>query len=148
MIFDHIGIFVSDIETGRRQLHALLPIERWTEVIDDPGMNIRVQFGIDGSAVRYELVAPLAEPNPVSGVLATGKNILNHVAYRCGDLESAMDQLRRQGAVPLGRPQAALAFGGNRVTFYLTPLRFIIELVEDKTEHAEQSNRGRRDDER
>lgn len=142
MIFDHIGLFVGDIETGRRQLAALLPIERWTEVIDDPGMNVRVQFGLDRSAIRYELVAPLAEPNPVSGVLATGKNILNHVAYRCADLESAMETLRRQGAVPLGRPQAAVAFNGSRVAFYLTPLRFIIELVENRAQSAPQADRS------
>lgn len=130
MIFDHIGLFVRDIDAGRRQLQALLPIESWSGVIDDPGINVRVQFGVDRSAIRYELVAPLAEPNPVAGVLATGKNILNHVAYRCRDLDSAMEGLRCQGAAPLGRPQPAAAFGGSRVVFFLTPLRFIIELIE------------------
>jgi methylmalonyl-CoA/ethylmalonyl-CoA epimerase len=132
MIFDHIGLFVRDIETGRRQLAALLPIARWTDVVHDSLMNVRVQFGIDGSGIRYELVAPLGEPNPVARVLEDGKNILNHVAYRCADFESACAALRREGAVPLGRPQPAVAFGGARVAFYLTSLRFIIELVEER----------------
>lgn len=130
MIFDHIGLFVPDIETGRRQLQALLPIVSWTEVTDDPVIHVRVQFGVDRSGIRYELVAPLGDPNPVSGVLATGKNVLNHVAYRCSDFAAAMATLRRQGAAPLGRPQPAVAFGGARVMFYLTPLRFIIELID------------------
>jgi methylmalonyl-CoA/ethylmalonyl-CoA epimerase len=132
MIFDHIGLFVRDIEAGRRQLSALLPIASWTEVVDDPLMNVRVQFGTDGSGVRYELVAPLGEPNPIARVLDEGKNILNHVAYRCADFESACAALRRERAVPLGRPQPAAAFGGALVAFYLTPLRFIVELVEDR----------------
>lgn len=132
MIFDHIGLFVRDIEIGRRQLSTLLPIARWTEVVDDSRMKVRVQFGIDGSGIRYELVAPLGEPNPVARVLDEGKNILNHVAYRCADFESTCAALRREGAVPLGRPQPATAFGGARVAFYLTPLRFIVELVEDR----------------
>ncbi len=135
MIFDHIGLFVRDIETGRQQLQALLPIESWTEIVDDPGIHVRVQFGVDRSGIRYELVAPLDGPNPVSGALASGTNILNHVAYRSGDFEAAMETLRRQGSLPLGRPQPAAAFGGRRVAFYLTSLRFIIELVEDKSEH-------------
>lgn len=134
MIFDHIGLFVRDIDEGRRQLQALLPIESWTDTVEDAGMNVRVQFGRDRSGIRYELVAPLAEPNPVSGVLAAGKNILNHVAYRCGDLDATGAALRGQGAAPLGRPQPASAFGGRRVAFFLTPLRFIIELVEDEAE--------------
>lgn len=132
MIFDHIGVFVRDIEMGRQQLGALLPIERWTDVVDDPLMNVRIQFGIDGSGIRYELVAPLGEPNPVARVLAEGKTILNHVAYRCADFESACAKLRHERAVPLGRPQPAAAFGGARVAFYLTPLRFIVELVEER----------------
>jgi methylmalonyl-CoA/ethylmalonyl-CoA epimerase len=133
MIFDHIGLFVREIETGREQLSALLPIACWTEVVDDPLMKVRVQFGIDRSGIRYELVAPLGEPNPVARVLDEGKNILNHVAYRCDDFESACATLRRERAVPLGRPQPAAAFGGARVAFYLTPLRFIVELVEERT---------------
>ncbi|HLJ19863.1 MAG TPA: VOC family protein [Stellaceae bacterium] len=133
MIFDHIGLFVRDIEAGRRQLSALLPIERWTEAVDDPLMKVRVQFGVDGSGIRYELVAPFGEPNPVARVLDEGKTVLNHVAYRCADFESSCAMLRREGAMPLGRPQPASAFGGARVAFYLTPLRFIVELVEDRT---------------
>lgn len=131
MIFDHIGLFVRDIEIGRRQLGTLLPIAHWTEVVDDPLMKVRVQFGVDGSGIRYELVAPFGEPNPVARVLDEGKTILNHVAYRCADFESACAALRREGAMPLGRPQPAAAFDGSRVAFYLTPLRFIVELVEE-----------------
>ena len=141
MIFDHIGLFVRDIGAGRRQLAALLPISRWTEVVDDGLMNVRVQFGLDASGIRYELVAPLREPNPVARVLEDGKTILNHVAYRCADFESACAGLRRAGAVPLGRPQPAAAFEGARVAFYLTPLRFIVELVEARA-GASASNLG------
>jgi methylmalonyl-CoA/ethylmalonyl-CoA epimerase len=130
MIFDHIGLFVRDIEAGRRQLAALLPIASWTEVVDDRLMNVRVQFGLDASGVRYELVAPLGHPNPVERVLDEGKTVLNHIAYRCADFESACAAMRRAGAVPLGRPQSAAAFEDARVAFYLTPLRFIVELVE------------------
>lgn len=130
MIFDHIGLFVHDIDHGRQHLQALLPIVSWTEVIDDPGMNVRVQFGVDRSAIRYELVAPFGDPNPVSGALASGTNILNHIAYQCDNLDSEMEALRRHGSLPIGPAQPAVAFGGRRVAFYLTPLLFVIELVE------------------
>ncbi len=130
MIFDHIGLFVRDIEDGRRLLGAMLPIRSWTAVTDDPLLKVRVQFGTDSAGIRYELVAPFGEANPVSGVLASGNNVLNHVAYRAADLDGATTALRAQGAMPLGPPQPAVAFGGARVMFFLTRLRFSLELVE------------------
>jgi methylmalonyl-CoA/ethylmalonyl-CoA epimerase len=130
MIFDHIGLFVQDIDNGRQQLQALLPIVSWTDIVEDPGMKVRVQFGVDNSTIRYELVAPFGQPNPVSEVLASGTNILNHVAYLCDDFEFDMELLRRGGSLPIGPSQPAAAFGGRRVAFYLTPLFFIIELIE------------------
>ncbi len=130
MIFDHIGLFVADLEAGREALGKLLPIAEFLPPIDDPVLKVRVQFGIDASGLRYELVAPFGEGDPVSGVLASGKNILNHVAYRVADLAAEAARLRIAGAMPLGVPKPALAFGGKRVQFFLTKLRFVVELIE------------------
>lgn len=130
MIFDHIGLFVADLAQGREKLAAMLPVERFSEPVDDEGMQVRVQFANDRSGIRYELVAPFGEGNPVSGVLASGKAVLNHVAYRVGDIAAEAARLRASGAVPLGPARAAKAFGGKAVMFFLTPLRFIIELIE------------------
>jgi methylmalonyl-CoA/ethylmalonyl-CoA epimerase len=130
VIFDHIGLFVADLDRGRRRLGALLPIADLSEPIEDPGLKVRIQFATDTSGVRYELVAPFGEGDPVSGVLASGQAILNHVAYRVADLDAALARLRAEGALPLGPPSPAVAFGGRRVVFLLTRLRFILELVE------------------
>jgi methylmalonyl-CoA/ethylmalonyl-CoA epimerase len=131
MRFDHIGLFVSDLSHGRERLASLLPVVRFTDEIDDPLLRVRIQFCIDASGIRYELVAPLGEKNPVSNVLASGKNILNHVAYRVQPFEAAMDSVRQQGGIPLGAPAPAVAFGGAKVVFFLTSLRFILELIEE-----------------
>lgn len=132
MIFDHIGIFVRDLAVGRKRLSAILPIARYTDAVDDPTLGVRIQFGIDGSGIRYELVAPFGTPNPVDGVLAAGKNILNHVAYRVADLDAEADRLSRDGSVPLGEAKPAVAFNGARVIFLFTPLKFIVELIEHR----------------
>lgn len=134
MKFHHIGLFVADLDAGRRHLQGLLPIAATSAVIEDAGLKVRVQFCTDQSGVRYELVAPFGESNPVDGALASGKGILNHVAYTVADLDAALTAVRAQGCIPLGRPQPAVAFGGQRVMFFMSPLRFIIELIEG--EHA------------
>jgi methylmalonyl-CoA/ethylmalonyl-CoA epimerase len=131
MQFDHIGIFVHSLEEGRGQLGKLLNVGDWSAAVDDDVLKISVQFGSDESGQRYELVAPAGKPNPIDGSLARKRNLLNHVAYRVVDLEAAMDQLRGQGAVPLGNPTAARALDGAQVVFFMTELGVIVELIEE-----------------
>lgn len=108
----------------------MLPIATTDSPVDDPLLKVRVQFCTDTSGIRYELVAPHGEGSPVTGALARGTNILNHVAYEVDDLNAAAGRLREQGAMPLGPALPAIAFGGRRVMFFLTQLRFVVELVE------------------
>ncbi len=131
MKFDHVGLFVADLEIGRQKLSALLPITHESTPIDDPVIKVRVQFCTDSSGIRYELVAPFGEGNPVSLSLENGKAILNHVAYVVTDLKAETIRLRKEGAFPLGPAKPAIAFDGRLVMFFLTPLRFIIELIEE-----------------
>lgn len=131
MKFDHIGLFVSDLDVGREKMSALFPIAKVSPVIEDAGLKVRIQFCTDASGIRYELVAPFGEGNPVSGVLESRKAILNHVAYLVTDLKSEAARLRREGALPLGPAKPAIAFDGRLVMFFLTPLHFIVELIED-----------------
>jgi methylmalonyl-CoA/ethylmalonyl-CoA epimerase len=132
MRFDHIGIFVPDLSQGHELLSALLPIVRQSEIFRDPLLEVAVQFLYDPSGICYELVAPFGPNNPVDAVLKTGKNVLNHVAYRVDDLDDKLTELRAAGCLPIGEPRPAVAFGGRRVTFLFNPLNFIIELVEEK----------------
>ncbi len=130
MIFDHVGLFVRSLEEGRATLAAMLPIRHWDAPVDDPLIRVRIQFGHDASGLRYELVAPLAPGNPVDGALASGANLLNHVAYLVDDLDAELRRLRRGRCIPTGAPRPAVAFGGRRVVFLLTPLGVILELIE------------------
>lgn len=130
MTFDHVGIFVSDLEEAREKIAAILPVRKWGPRFDDETLRVSVCIGEDDAAVHYELVAPLGSPNPVSGILASGRNILNHIAYRVEDLDRAAEKMRATGAVPAGPPKPALAFGGARVIFFLTALGFMVELIE------------------
>ncbi len=131
MTFDHIGIFVPDLAEGRRMLAAIVPIESWSEDFEDPLWAVRICFGATASGFRYELIAPFGTPNPVSGALAAGKNLLNHLAYLVADIDAAADDLRATGAVPMGPARPAVAFAGARVMFFLTALGFIMELIEE-----------------
>jgi hypothetical protein len=59
---------------------------------------------------------------------------LNHVAYKTTQFEASVLKLRETGCVPLANPQSTLAFNGAGVVFFLTPLRLIFVLIEDRNE--------------
>ena len=133
MTFNHIGLFVTDLTIGRNKLCNMLSITDISPIIEDPGIRVRIPFCTDSSGIRYELVAPWGEGNPARGTLISGKGIINHVAYSVPNLTQEANRLRNEGCIPLGTPKPAVAFDGRLVLFFLTPLRFIIELIEDNT---------------
>ncbi len=128
---DHLGLIVPDLVAGRTFLETALGVTRWTPVIDDPTLGVSVQFGATpGQQLTYEVVAPLGDASPIANALRSGKHILNHLAYLTPDLEASGDRLRIAGCYPTGDPQPALAYQGRRIQFWMSPLRFVIELIE------------------
>ena len=88
MIFDHLGLVVAGLQVGRKHLTDLFQIERWTVEFEDPLINVWVQFGLDRSGMRYELIAPRNDQSPIVGALKKGTAILNHVAYLVDSIEA------------------------------------------------------------
>lgn len=130
MIFHHIGIFVPSIEEGRRQIEAMFPIERCSEVFNDNALAVKIQFLWDHSGICYEIVAPFGDKNPVSGLLAKRTNLLNHVAYLVTDMDEALRKMNETRCLQITPPTPAVAFDLRPVCFLMTRLGFIVELIE------------------
>ena len=128
--FDHIGLVVADMADGRQFLEGMFGIDRWTQVFEDPGIGVYVQFGGAGDGPCYELISPLGETSPVTTALKRGVNILNHVAYLTADLDADAERLQARGSMMAGPAKPAVAYGGARVQFWITPQRFMVELIE------------------
>jgi methylmalonyl-CoA/ethylmalonyl-CoA epimerase len=69
MKFDHIGVFVKDLNYGYDQLSKLIEIDRKSQVYADPLLHVLIQFCFDDSGVCYELVSPYGDNSPVDSVL-------------------------------------------------------------------------------
>lgn len=132
-IFDHLGLVVKSLERGRSALEASLLIRGWTPETIDPVNGVRLQFGRDLAGVVYELLEPLGEDSPVQQALVSSRNILNHVAYRVSDLTVAAAHLKATKNTPTSTPKPAVAYGGAQIQFFVSPLNFIIELIEAPT---------------
>jgi hypothetical protein len=132
MNFHHLGIFVNKINEGKKIFKELLNIKKSSKVILDKKMGVKVVFLYDSQNICYEIVSPYGKKNPVSKVLNQGFNILNHIAYKVKKFDGKIIDLRNKGYAPITLPIRSKAFKNKRVCFFLTPLNFIIELIEDE----------------
>ncbi|MGL6597167.1 VOC family protein [Aeromonas veronii] len=131
MQFDHIGLVVPDLASGVAYCRDVLGLSRFSVAVEDPLQGVWVQFVHDEHGLCYELVAPAGENSPVTQVIKTRRNVINHLAYRVQSLQEGATRLREQRHLPLGPSQPAVAFGGAHVQFFLSPLGHIVELIED-----------------
>lgn len=130
--FDHIGLVAGTPVEGREFLAKTLNITRWSREFDDHTIGVTVQFGQAGdqSGPWYELISPLGDKSPVLGTIKQGKNILSHVAYLVEDIDKASALLAENDCVSTMPAKPAVAYGGRKVQFFMTPLKFMIELIE------------------
>ena len=130
MRFDHLGVAVPDLASGRTLLGRSVGIARWTAEFEEHLQDVYVQFGQCPSGMCYELIAPRSSASPVSRALGKRVNILNHVAYLVDDLVGEAARLREANFVPASAAKPGIAFGGGPIQFFVSPARLMIELIE------------------
>lgn len=133
MIFHHIGLFVGDLSNGLSSLKKIIPIKQISQIVIEDKLDVEIQFCKDSSGIVYELIAPKGLDSPVLNTLKTKNNILNHVAYIVKNIEDESEKLRKIGAIPISEKKPAKVFNGALVSFFLTDLRFIIEIIESSS---------------
>ena len=129
MKFDHIGIFVDSLEYGREHLSSLFPIESESQEYHDALLKVSVQFLYDVSGICYEIVAPNGAENPVSTVVQSKKNILNHVAYKVNSMEEIRTRLEAAG-IKFSWGPGKTPDGRTTMAFIDDPDGYKIELLE------------------
>ena len=131
MLFHHLGIFVKSIDKSSIIFSRDLKVQKTSEIIVDEDLQVKVQFFKDQNGITYELVEGIGKKNPVINTLEKNKNILNHVAYTSKEFDNQLKKLNNYGYVNISNISRSVAFNGNRIVFLLSPLNFIIELIEN-----------------
>jgi methylmalonyl-CoA/ethylmalonyl-CoA epimerase len=125
---DHAGFAVADLDAAIGLFRDVFGASVGP-VIEDPIQRVKLCFA-EYSGGRVELIAPLGEDSPVSQLIASSGGGLYHLCFETTDLDGEVRALRRQGFVPTGPAQPAVAFAGRRVIFLFHRLAQLIELVE------------------
>jgi methylmalonyl-CoA epimerase len=93
---DHVGIAVADLDAalaGYQSRYGVAPIYR--EVVESQGVE-EAMLPIGGSFVQ--LLAPLGPETPVGRFLDRSGEGLHHLALAVLDLDSALAELKAEGA--------------------------------------------------
>jgi methylmalonyl-CoA/ethylmalonyl-CoA epimerase len=92
---DHIGVAVDDLDAALELYSEKLGMQvEHRETVGEQGVEA-VLLGVGESHV--ELLAPLGDETPVGKFLAKRGPGLHHVAYRCDDVATALEQCGERG---------------------------------------------------
>jgi methylmalonyl-CoA/ethylmalonyl-CoA epimerase len=132
--FHHVGLAAHALGDSAAALAALGIGEDATLAgeIEDPGLGVRLRFcrGDETGAPRLELVAGLADENPVKRILARMGPTPYHLCFAVDALDTARAHLEAHDFAAVGPPQPARAFGGRLVQFFRHRDLGLIELLE------------------
>ena len=131
LIFNHIGIFVKNIQKSEKYLNNFIAKSKSNKLILDKKLGIKAKLFFDEKNICYELVEPYGKNNPVSGYLKRGTNILNHIAYTSKNFDKTMDELKSNEFMQISKINYSKLFK-SRIVFFISPLNYIIEIIELK----------------
>ena len=133
MKFDHIGIIVENIEKATKLMIDDHNLQQCGGKIVETEIDVILQFLVDNNGLRYELIEPNSPNSPLHKVLERkNSNKMHHIAYLVEDIDQKCNYFREKGYGFLTNFFSANAFDGARVIFLMSPLGFIIELIEKK----------------
>jgi methylmalonyl-CoA/ethylmalonyl-CoA epimerase len=94
-LIDHVGVAVEDIDSALALYEATfeMPVAH-RETVEEQGVEAVL---LDVGACHVELLRPLGPETPVGKFLERKGPGLHHVAYRVGDIDAALAQLKQDG---------------------------------------------------
>ncbi len=82
--------------------------------------------------------SPTAPTLPCYASLNEKGGGLHHACYEVGNLEQELSDFRSRGSLIVKRPKPAVAFQGRRIAWLLTPEKFLVELLEERSPNPPQ----------
>ena len=113
-LIDHVGVAVSDLERAMALYEDTfgMPVVH-RETVESQGVEAALLAVGDG---HVELLSPLGPETVVGKFIAKRGEGLHHVAYRVGDIDATLAQLRDRG-VEMIDAEARLGIRRSRVAF-------------------------------
>ena len=127
----HVGVAVADIAAALPFYKQAFGLALVSGPFADPIQKVTVCF-VGSHPCLIELIQPLGGDSPINRTLAQGLGAY-HLCYEVADLGNTLLSLRAQKCVPVGDPVPAVAFGGRRIAWMMTPTKQLVELLEQNS---------------
>jgi methylmalonyl-CoA/ethylmalonyl-CoA epimerase len=125
--FHHIGMAVESLRAAVEWLQETGDASPRSDPVHDPIQGVNLCF-LELGGQRIELLEPEGSGSRVDRYVESGGAY--HICFEVENLDVALRTWRERGAFPVTKPEPAVAFGGRRVVFLLTPQRLLVELLE------------------
>ena len=134
----HVGYLVADIDAAIDEFLSM-GYEVRQEKLYDPSRRVYLCF-MENNGVMIELVSPSEECRLFTSLQRRIGNSPYHICYFPDDgnaFDVVIEKLSAQGFMMAQPPESAIAFGGRRVAFMMSPETGLLEILE--AEPAERS---------
>ncbi|CAM5205040.1 Methylmalonyl-CoA epimerase OS=Ureibacillus acetophenoni OX=614649 GN=SAMN05877842_10292 PE=3 SV=1 [Ureibacillus acetophenoni] len=111
---DHIGIAVNNLEEKITYYTETLGL-KLLRIEEVPSQNVRVAF-LDAGNVHIELLEPLSEDGAIYNHIQKRGEGIQHVAFKVGNIEEKMSELKEKGVRILSE-QPVPGAGGSKAAF-------------------------------
>ena len=125
---NHIAIATPSLDDATKTYKDMLGV-KISDPVDQIGHGVKVVF-IELPNTKIELLEPLGENSPIENFLDKNKKGgVHHICFEVEDIDSAIMNLKRDGATILGDGKAKIGAHGKPVIF-LHPKDFNGALIE------------------
>ena len=125
---NHIAIATPSLDEATKTYKDMLGV-KISDTVDQIDHGVKVVF-IELANTKIELLEPLGENSPIENFLDKNKKGgVHHICFEVEDIDSAIMNLKRDGATILGDGKAKIGAHGKPVIF-LHPKDFNGALIE------------------
>ncbi len=135
MKLDHIGVVVKNLEESKKYYEDLYGFKHCSDIIHEPEQNVKLVFirmGRPDAKNNVELIQPLGEDSAVYNFLNKTGGGIHHISYEVENLDEAIEHFKNMKALPIGKVYPGAGHNGQRVIWFYTRLKELIELIERK----------------
>lgn len=130
MKIHHVGIFVKKISDFKKYFNRKVSITYSSKITTDKNLGVKVKFiKFKGSNQLFEIIEPYGKKNPVSPILKSRNNTINHLAFLSNSFQNDIDDLVAKNCYPISEIVESKFFKSN-IVFLMSPFNFIIEVID------------------
>ena len=135
---DHICLAVRKLAPARAILERMFGYEARTEPVINTRQQVVVQFMRKAGSIDIKLIEPSSMDSPLVEFIKRSGGGLHHFAMKTESVAAAVDDLERQGAKIVARPQPGEAFDDAAIAFAFLGAGMNVELIDTDARRSER----------